>query len=446
MPNPIPVLKTAEGTLYYLIHRMNEGELRAFLTQHPAFHAAQQIELDPYCEGKPFKIVLGNGNSARVRLAKSVDANGNERFLAVRKVHSQNRLSEHHEHISREAALAETQAELRIQDAMNAFINKNHVHFAKPFVLKENKGRDLQLYQFLPLADFGTARSLLILAKKSALTSQETTTLQTAIAVSLIKTIAHLNENKCYVRDIKLDNLLFDHNGEMFISDFGSAAYYGDALPLYASRLSTATYFPPFHLFPKEKLCSKESIDQIHDRWALAITLVSLWHDGNNIMQSFINYYHEVIHDDKNTIALQTTYHATIKKLKSFLSSTTMPRPMINLVLALFDVDLKQLADHHAQFITQLVMPSHKVITPIFEKLTRTVQCENEHYLNQCMHRLAQHQVEKVESNALTRTSSMLFFQSQRTNDSYLQPDEDIFKSSLYLEDEQLAMPLKAIS
>ncbi|RDI48107.1 hypothetical protein [Aquicella lusitana] len=167
-----------------LVHRVSESEKREIMKACPGFSEKNFIR-DDKVESAPFKVVLGEGTYAKVVLGRLLASeetpqlNNNKdykRFIAVRKVKSSSALLETTEQ-DRKNVLEMAEKELELHEKLKS---SKALAADLPIVLfashKKNKREEDQIYQALPLADFGNGIKLIKSIRKSSLTNDEKNT------------------------------------------------------------------------------------------------------------------------------------------------------------------------------------------------------------------------------------------------------------------------------
>ena len=353
------VLITDNGHRYELIYRVTHHEMDNILEDLPNMIP---YNITQYTPGniKPIRIQLGRGRFSIARLARRLFDDGTYKYYAVRKIRSFEDPT-HSGH--REAIINSTLRELELQQKMREIINCDHFSIAEDVVIKPNSRHETQIYQFIPLADLGTGENFLGRVKTIALSDTQKATILTYISNIIISEVNTLNKNGFYILDIKIENMLFSSKGDVWLSDFGSAAYHGaDGTELHASTLSHAQYMPPFNLFHGN---NQLACNRLHDQWGLGLALLQVWSDADinksckELFDLSLEYkkYIDAFKKDHSASPdnLLTQYQTAMTKLAQLPSFQNIPEHIRMIILDTLDMNIRtrkknlaEMVDHHA--------------------------------------------------------------------------------------------------
>ncbi len=266
------IRNTGEQKKFYILSTLSPQEQITLQTAYPLL--AKRILGPKLDTGFAHVSRLGQGTFSSVRLAK--DEQG--QFFAVRTILSKEELSQSipNKSLPRGKVLFDTMTELEA----HALLKTQNLHGCVLLtedvaILKTLAG--IQLYQFLPLADFGNGNSMI--NKMDFLNVVEKRQLFDYIAQQLLQALEKIHAQNVAINDIKPANILFTSTGSAFFSDLGAVSYLDSQCKLKcASILKDQRYLAPYRPLAKDAPDSDTLLkNQRGDLWALALTLLEFW-------------------------------------------------------------------------------------------------------------------------------------------------------------------------
>ncbi|MHB1221652.1 MAG: protein kinase domain-containing protein, partial [Gammaproteobacteria bacterium] len=216
--------------------------------------------------------MLGKGTFCFVLLGKNEDG----KFHAVREILNQQELTSNMQgDIARGQVLFDTCIELEMQKKLkDAGLNDLLLLTEEAVLIRDNK--QIQIYQFLPLADLGNGKD--IIQRINYLSPTDKDDFFDYMAEQLLHAMIQIHDANVAMNDIKLDNILFTRKGLISFSDFGAACYLNNQNRLkIASALKDINYLAPYaHNMPNCSDSEKLRRYQRQDLWSLALTMLAL--------------------------------------------------------------------------------------------------------------------------------------------------------------------------
>ncbi len=202
------------------------------------------------------RVFLGSGNFGKLRIARDRETN---EFVAVKKIKGADEIQQS-----------------KNEGALQAKLNgKSNIMPILDFVESLCSNKEPVLYQFMPLAGFGTGEELMMRLENSAAKEQ----CITHVAQSLSRGLQGIHEASIYHLDLKPANMVLDNRGEVYIIDFGCAQELSDGL-IREEALGDSRYFSPERLAYASQLLQNQTPAPIDaskvDAWALGLTLLEL--------------------------------------------------------------------------------------------------------------------------------------------------------------------------
>lgn len=294
------------GKKYEVLSHISGDEKRAINLALP--HLSDECFIPGETEGEEtYKVSLGRGSSSRVNIARKTTATGHFKYYAIKRLLTDNDLNKH------KLAIQSTLRELKLHEKM-AKLDIPHILPVKHFGVATNTKQLNQVYQIMPIAEYGTGKQLL--AQLAHLPSDvNRTKLFDQLASQLFNTLAKLHQHRIFHLDIKPENIFLKDENTLQLGDFGSALYYSDderTSIIETSGRSDSTYHLP-HLHytrlsylsalvasngaassditnktltlsdgeqPKKdkSACKLKRLHALKDAWAAMLTLLPLWH------------------------------------------------------------------------------------------------------------------------------------------------------------------------
>lgn len=306
------------------------------------------------------KLVLGQGGFGIVRLAKQ-----GAKFLAVKKSvweHGKTTLEEQTAY--REYCFSRELIEQKIENVMTveAILDASNL-----------KGKHT-LYQFMPLATLGDGSNLKKLLKNLTKESRDEVLIYATFA--LVNALAQMHECQMYHRDVKAANLLVNHDGSIYLSDFGSATIsrpvaFNNNNPFTVSDDSDFRYMSPEII---DLVLTGSNVTALNlslglDSWRLGLTLLQLCgciKENEGILANFMDMSQEI------KDGFPEFYHQQIQLLKE-TARDKIPSQLYDIIFSLLEVDYYKRATPQAiqQHLLQMPVPQKKDMAPIFDVLTR---------------------------------------------------------------------------
>lgn len=378
------------GETYELLNHVSLDELINIVTDIPFFNVKQHVTYAKR-EDKQFKINLGSGTFGKVTLARKKNSEGIYEYFAIKKVQTQEKIRK--KNATRAEVLVYTKAEIDLQNELkesqltqNISVIESHANVIKPKWSSENYE---QIYQIMPLAEFGNCENFIntINGNKEINLAEKRNSLK-YFANTLITTVSRMNKNKVFFRDLKLENLLVKSTGELLLSDLGSATIYGQHKLFETSPWSDTAYHPPLAFFAH---ATKQQEDELRDKWALALALLSLWgNETKALMHSFSTLAVKYAMENNKNL-LRDKYLALIEELTLTLRETSMPPYIQKIILSIVDfskekqLSLEAIANEHRDELTMNIEEMTSVQN-LFTKVQVTAADSNQKFLAMFVH------------------------------------------------------------
>lgn len=298
---------------YDLLTHVSEEEKAAIIQDIPGINPAIFSKIVEGPHEDLYKIVLGTGNFCKATLARKINPHTQKAtYVAMKKLRrlpgygsvplfSQQlyvpTLNEKTEKLYSDR-LRNVRAEIQLHKNLAA-LPLPHSIIIQDSIETTNGFGIPQIYQILPFVEHNGGTYLEKLWHAN-LTPEEHLLFFTYFANQLIKAIVELHTEQVYHRDLKPDNILVDHQGNIFIADFGLARCFpknGMGPVLSISTLSYAPYILPYrHLtntnlsFSDEGKSSNNeaterpdpyahvsALSALQDAWSLGLILIQFW-------------------------------------------------------------------------------------------------------------------------------------------------------------------------
>lgn len=304
--------------------------------------------------GAKGRLVFGEGNFGKVRLAKRKGRKykkDKNKFLAVKKTKWEEGKD-----------LKEQPAHKEFSFSQRLLANNiPHVAAVEDLTFYENK-----LYQFMPLATLGDGENLKKLIAN--LDQHDRELIIKYVTVSLMKALAAMHAHALYHRDLKLGNILVSHDGEVKISDFGSAVANPNRVANHGETLTVSEKMDA-HYFPPEMVSGHYSLDSYYeslDNWRIGLTILRLCGvvtEGEGLL---------VLHtrlEDQQRQNISNIDQGLLDKI----DKTKIPEEIQEVVFGLLQVDPKNRysADKALQKLSNIKFQDHD-IQRVFEILTNS--------------------------------------------------------------------------
>lgn len=197
--------------------------------------------------------VLGQGQYGKVKIGKEKTSSGENRFLAVK-------------------IIEESPAAFAKENDFYAIVKEKALEgLLVPFQTIRCLENNVT-YQFMPLVNFGDGEKLNIIM--GDLSEEDKTIMLRHVTRQLLSTFANMRANHVYHLDFKPGNFLLDLNGNVLVSDFGSAVAYdeqGKIIYKPETILTDTRYWSP-----EISILKDEKRYEAVDAWRLGVTLFEI--------------------------------------------------------------------------------------------------------------------------------------------------------------------------
>jgi serine/threonine protein kinase len=327
---------TRIGEKYDLITKITQEEAKELFNQCGIAVSFQSGK-------RKTKFLLGQGQFGKLRLARHIQSG---EFIGVKKIKG-------------EAEIAASKNEAKLQFALKGQLNI--MPLWDTFEISDSNGHPV-LYQFMRLAGFGNGDQL-----KTQLTylTNPSTKQQILLHVAhhLLVGLNSMHQQHIFHLDIKPSNFVVDHQGEIYIIDFGCAerSLYGNEWVNQSN--GDMRYYPPERLAIlrtkhqyQANLASAQELPPLNgvhaDAWAMGITLLEL---------ALNDYPFDKVNAATRIRAWETSYF--IQKLSQITWLQHEQNPLSTLIRGLLTIDPQaRLSPHQALQLPVFQQPSFATV------------------------------------------------------------------------------------
>lgn len=287
------VFRTESGARFASANRVTIDDLQDLLQSKRGLRVTQIVPCDDGlftsatidAFSKSILIRLMPGNFSFMKFARKVSGYPARKgeWVGQRKINADEFIANNY---SRETIIEWTLEEMQVQRSL---CHHPKATTAMDYAILTNKKGKKQIYQFVPIAVLGDLLNVKLTVIDYCDLRYKPAALKD-LSIKLLETVYQLHEFGLVHRDIKPENVLVDlaeDNGcqtfSLTLTDFASSKVFGqNGLIVAAKGDSDKAFQAPLKAF-SASLTEKEA-GTIHDEWALAITILSLYYGKESIL------------------------------------------------------------------------------------------------------------------------------------------------------------------
>jgi serine/threonine protein kinase len=360
--NPHNIIISETGNRYEIMGKFSDQELHEYAAQIGRMPSGKMVQ---FVINNLTRIRIGEGFQGKVKYIRKIHDDGSKgRFYAVKVIKKEL------ETFSKEQAFHDFCAERNIPGMM----------LAVDTIYSSDGKKNPTIYQVMPVATGGDGDFLEeLLNTQNQLTVQQRNLILQHLCYSLTNTLGYMHHHKIYHVDLKLANLLFNLNGEVLLSDFGSALTLdesGREVVLAVHALADT------HFRPTRSICcalKKKGLGEYYERidnWSLGLVLAQLARStvSEYVKTNLIKLYQ--VQKSREPLSEQiVNLQTTLDGLRVLLMQEAVPTEMVELIMALLDVNPAVNQYIHARDalikfgIKALAVEERNVVSQLIEQL-----------------------------------------------------------------------------
>lgn len=320
------IIVSEAGNRYEILGKFSDDELHEYAAQMGRMPSGKLVQ---FCQNQLTKIRIGEGFQGKVKYIRKINNDGSKGQFFVVKV-----IKKELEIFSKEQAFHEYCAARKIPGMM----------LVTDTIYSRDSKKNPTIYQVMPIATGGDGDFLDdLLCMSNQLTRNERNLILRHLAYSLTNTLGCMHQQRIFHVDLKLGNLLFNLNGDIFLSDFGSA------LTLNASGqdIELATHvLADTHFRPTRSICcalKKKGLTEYYqriDNWSLGLVLAHLARfSAANFVKANLHKLYLSQKSMESLDAQVARIQQVLRDLRTLLVDEEVPNEMIDLIMALLNVN-----------------------------------------------------------------------------------------------------------